>query len=193
MIYLENLYFELAMKERGEYKEKLDEETKNKIDTYYKDKSGQLITKDKLSPTIIRFLLNIVMNQKNDKDGLVEVNDNLLDYLSNQFFWDKSTYEDSRFSKECGEYKDLGIYVKNTYDFYSYIANDSKEKLEKEMKEILEKISFDEKEKLAKEKQIKREEERKNLEIILKKEEENEKSNIINMEDDEEIDDLPDA
>lgn len=45
------------------------------------------------------------------------------------------------------EYKSLGINVKSTYDFYSYIANDFKDNFEKEKTDILEKIRKDEEEK----------------------------------------------
>ena len=85
MIYLEKLYFELAIENKGgEYKEKLDNTTKEKIDKYYEGKSGQLITKDKLSLIIIRFILNDLINQRNDrtKNRLFEMDDDLFDILS---------------------------------------------------------------------------------------------------------------
>ena len=71
-------------KKGGEFKEKLDEKTKEKIDEYYKNKLGQLITKDKLSATIISFILNDLMNQRNDqtKNRLFEINDNLFQFFS---------------------------------------------------------------------------------------------------------------
>ena len=92
------------------------------------------------------------------------MNDNIFDYLSNKFLWNNEIYTDNRFIKECEEYKYLGIYVKNIYDFYNYIANDFKDKFEKEKKEIIEKIRADENEKLTIEKLQKRELENK-LEI----------------------------
>ena len=142
-IYLEKLYFELAIDRKGgEYKVKLDDSTKEKIQKYYEDKTGQLITKDKLSITIIRFILNDLMNQNNDKakNRLFESDDNLFDILANKFLWEKSVVEDSKFAGEIEEYKKLGIYVKNTYDFYMYIAVESINKFENEVKEILGKI-----------------------------------------------------
>ena len=161
IIYLEMLYFKLAMEKINIYEEKIDEKTRNKINEYNKVKSGQLINKEKLSLTIIKFLLNLIMNQKTE---LIDMNDNIFDYLSNKFLWNNEIYTDNRFIKECEEYKYLGIYVKNIYDFYNYIANDFKDKFEKEKKEIIEKIRADENEKLTIEKLQKRELENK-LEI----------------------------
>ena len=154
IIYLEMLYFKLAMEKINIYEEKIDEQTRNKINEYNKVKSGQLINKEKLSLTIIKFLLNLIMNQKTE---LIDMNDNIFDYLSNKFLWNNEIYTDNRFIKECEEYKYLGIYVKNIYDFYNYIANDFKDKFEKEKKEIIEKIRADENEKLTIEKLQKRE------------------------------------
>ena len=153
IIYLEMLYFELAMEKINGYKEKINEKTKNKINEYNKAKNGQLITKEKLSLIIIRFLLNIIMNQKTE---LIDINDNIFDYLNNKFLWNKEIYTDNRFTKECEEYKYLGIYVKNIYDFYNYIGNDFKDKFEKEKKEIIEKVRNEENDKLNKKKKQKK-------------------------------------
>ena len=153
IIYLENLYFELAMEKEEIYKEKIDEETKNKIDKYYNDKSEQLISKEKLSLTIIKFLLNILMYQKNGKCELIDKEDNLFEYLSNKFLWNHEIYSDKRFNEECKEYKNLSIFVKNAYNFYSYISIKCKDKFDKEKKETLDKIKMDEEEKLRKEKE----------------------------------------
>ena len=94
------------MKKRGEFKEKLDEKTKEKIDEYYKNKTGQFITKDKLSAIIIRFILNDLMNQRNEqaKNRLLEMNDNLFDIFSNKFLWVESIYKNDKF---------LGFSIKN--------------------------------------------------------------------------------
>ena len=167
IIYIECLYFELAMKERKEeYNVQLDEKTKNKIDDYYNEKkSCQLITKDKLSLTIIRFLLNIEMKRKANKEELFKVSDdNLFDYISNKLFWEKEIYNDNRFNQEIKEYKNFNIYIKNVYDFYSSIAFDSKNKFEKSKEEILVKINFEENKK--KEEQKQREKEEINKEIL---------------------------
>ena len=145
-IYLEKLYFELAI-DRREYKVKLDDSTKAKIQKYFEDKKGQLITKVKLSFIIIRFILNDLMLQKNDYVNyrLFEMDDNLFDILSNKYLWEKSVFEDSKFPREIEEYKKLGISVKNIYDFYMYIANDSINKFKEEMKVILGKTNHVEK------------------------------------------------
>ena len=87
------------------YKEKIDEETKNKIDKYYNDKSEQLISKEKLSLTIIKFLLNILILQKNGKCELIEKEDNLFEYLSNKFLWNNEIYFDKLFNEECKNIK----------------------------------------------------------------------------------------
>ena len=164
MIYLETLYFELEMKEKDEYKEKINYETKSKIDKYYTDKNILLITQDILSIIIIRFLINIEINKKNGKTGSIDLNDNLFDYLNIKYLWSNKIYNDIRFIKEYEELKSLGFYVKNIYDFYSYISIDTKSNFEKEKMIILGKIRIDESEKLIKEKQEKREKETK-LEI----------------------------
>ena len=184
ILYLENLYFELSMEGKKEYKEKINDDVKNKIDAYFNNKSGLLITKDKLSLAIIRFLLNIEMNNKNDKRGLVDVHDNLFEYLNNKYLWNNEIFNDNRFTKEFEEYKNLDIKIKNVYDFYSYISNDSKIRFEKEKKEIIEKLRSDEREKALKEKQKKREEEKK----IIEKEPER----VLHDVDLDDIDDLPD-
>ena len=125
--YLEYLYFELAMKNNKKFKEKIDEETKNKIEKYYNGKSGQFITKEKLSIVIIKFLLNVVTNKK-EETKLINMNDNLFDYLNSKFLWNFEFSNDNRFTKELEEYKILGIYIKNVYDFYCYISYDLKDK-----------------------------------------------------------------
>ena len=173
IIYLEQLYFELAMKNKKEYKEKLEEDTKNKIDVYFREKI-QFITKVKLSPSIIKFLLNIIMNQKNNKNDIIDNNDNLFEYLNNRFLWDNETLSDNRFTKEMEELKNLNIYIKNAYEFYTYIANEFKDNLEHEKSDILEKIKRDEEQKITKTKQEKA------------------KNNDDNDEDDGDINDLLD-
>ena len=185
MIYLERLYFELAMKEREEYKEKLDNNTKNKIEIYYKEKKEQLITKDKLSLAIIRFLLNDAMNQKEDKYRLFELNDNLFMHLNNLFLWDNNIINDGRFINEIEEYKNLGIFIKNSYEFYLDIATDNINEFEKEIKNISEEIISNEKIKLVKEKQDKGEEFNKKIEN-----QNNEKVVIQDLDDDVNMDDL---
>ena len=168
IILLENLYFELAMEKRNEFREKIDETTKITIDKYYREKSGQFITKVRLSNAMIKFLLNVIMNLKNNSE-LIDLNDNLFDYLNYKFLWDNEISSDSRFAKECEEYKNLGIYLKNAYDFYSYIANDSKLKFEKEISEIKEAIKIAENKKLMEEKIRKKEEEEKRLAELKEK------------------------
>ena len=185
MIYLERLYFKLAMKEREEYKEKLDNNTKNQIETYYKEKKDQLITKDKLSLAIIRFLLNDAMNQKEDKYRLFELNDNLFMHLNNHSLWDNNIINDGRFTNEIEEYTNLGIYIKNSYDFYMDIATDSINEFEKEIKNISEEINSNEKIKLEKEKQDKGEEFNKKIEN-----QNNEKVIIQDLDDDLDMDNL---
>ena len=185
MIYLERLYFELAMKEREEYKEKIDNNTKNKIEIYYKEKKEQLITKDKLSLAIIRFLLNDAMNQKEDKYKLFELNDNLFMHLNNLFLWDNNIINDGRFINEIEEYKNLGIFIKNSYEFYMDIATDNINEFEKEIKNISEEIISNEKIKLEKEKQDKGEEFNKKIEN-----QNNEKAVIQDLDDDVNMDDL---
>ena len=165
--FLENLYFELAMEKRTEFREKMDESTKNKIDEYYREKSGQFITKEKLSNALIKFLLIVAMNQK-DNAELIDINDNLFDYLNYKFLWNNNISNDSRF-KECDEYKNLGIYLKNAYDFYSYISNESKIEFEKEKGEIKEKIKIEENNKKMEEMKRKMEEEEKRLKELNEK------------------------
>ena len=160
--YFENLYFELAMEKRNEYKEKIDESTKNKIDQYFREKSGLKIEKGTLSNTIIKFLINVIMNESAKKE-VIDLNDNLFDYLNSKFLWKSEITTDSRFVTECEDFKNFCISIKNSYDFYSYISNDYKIKFEKEKNDIIEKIRMEENEKLKKEKEIKREEEEKNI------------------------------
>ena len=186
IIYLEILYFDLALKNRKEFNEKIDDSTKNKIDEYYRAVSGRLITKEKLSLAIIKLLLNVLLNQKN-KTELIDINDNLFEYLNNNYLWTKEIYSDGRFGKEMDGYKSLGINVKSAYDFYSYIANDFKDNFEKEKTDILEKIRKDEEEKLRKEKEEKREKERALIENTNASE--NKENNIPEVEDDDEDND----
>ena len=187
IIYFENLYFELAMEKEEIYKEKLDEDTKNKFDKYYNNKNGHLLSKEKLSITIIKFLLNVLMNHKNEKSELIEKEDNLFGYLSYKFLWNKEIYSDNRFTEECKEFKNLGIYIKNSYDFNSYISMESKNKFNKEKKEILDKIRLEEIEKIKKEKA--KEEEEKKIEKINEKNGDNHKNNYIEIDEDD-MDDL---
>ena len=169
ILFFEILYFELAMEKSKDYKDKIDDTIKGKINEYYKNKSGQLLTKERLSNTIIKFLLNIKMNENNGKTGLIEMNDNLFDYLNNQYLWSNDFCQDSRFTKECGEYKELNILVKNAYDFYCDISVDSKAKFDKEKNEILDKIRIAETEKIKKEKEKEREKE---IKKVIEKESE---------------------
>lgn len=181
IIYLEILYFELAIENHSEYTvEKMDETTRNNIESYYNKKSGQLITKEKLSITIIKFLLNVIMNQKYENTLI----DNLFDYLNNRYLWNNAIYKDSKFASECEEYKNLGIYVKNAFDFYSYISSDFKINFENKKNEFLNKLDDAKNEKIRKEKEKKREEELIKIEQENEKSEENQEKNM-NVDDDD--------
>ena len=149
IIFFENLYFELAIEKNNQYKEQLDQDTKDKIDKYYKEKNGQLITKEKLSLIIVKFIINII----NNGTEIIKLNDNLFDCLNNRFLWKNETFEDKRFTKELGEYKDLNIYVKNSYDFYCEICSDYRDKFKNENQEILAKIKDEENDKKLKDKE----------------------------------------
>ena len=149
IIFFENLYFELAIEKNNQYKEQLDQDTKDKIDKYYKEKNGQLITKEKLSLIIVKFIINII----NNGTEIIKLNDNLFDCLNNRFLWKNETYLDKRFTKELGEYKDLNIYVKNSYDFYCEICSDYRDKFKNENQEILAKIKDEENDKKLKDKE----------------------------------------
>ena len=187
MIFLEELYFESAINQRNEYKVILEDTIKKSIDTYYEKKSGQLITKDRLSVTIIRFLLNVLMNEKNNKTGLVEEDDNLFNYLGNQLLWNDKDYKDPRFAKEMEEYKKLGIYVKNSLDFYSYIISSCKNGFDNEMKNLSGIIFAEKKEKIEKLENDKIEEER----VIIEQTKNDYVSNAQDI-DDYDIDDMTD-
>ena len=76
---------------------------------------------------IMRFLLKFEMNHKT---GLIDLNDNLFEYLKNNFLWKYETFKGSLFIKECEEFKNFGITIKNTYDLYCYISNNNKQKFE---------------------------------------------------------------
>ena len=164
MIYLEKLYFKLAIEEKQKYNEKIDEKTRNKMDEYNKNKSGQLIRKDALSLTIIRFLLNVLMNQNKPDDSEenlgIDLSNNLLDYLSNQYLWDDDIYSNEKFLKEIEEYKNLNIYVKNAYDFYNCISSKD---FENEINDILSDINSEQKDNSRKEIQKKIEEAEKKI------------------------------
>ena len=166
-------------KKGGEFKEKLNEKTKEKIDEYYKNKLGQLIIEDKASATIISFILNDLINQRNDqtKNRLYEINDNLFDIFSNKFLWEESIYKNDKFIREIEKYIKLGISVKTSYDFYKYIVTNNFKEFEEEIKGILEKINNEEKAKLV---EIKREER-------IKKEKELEKLTIGTNTDDAKV------
>ena len=84
------------------------------------------------------------MNQKDEKSGLIELEDNLFEYLNNKFLWNNETIKDDRFTKECEQYKKLQIYIKNVYDFYGSISTKFQEEFEAENKEILDEIKNDE-------------------------------------------------
>ena len=193
MIFLEKLYFEMAIKEiGGEYKVKLEEDTKKIIDKYYEEKSGQLITKDKLSITIMRFILNDLMNQRNEKtkNRSFEMKDNLFEILANKSLWEESTYKDNKFLVEIEEYKELRVLVENSFDFYMYISTKSIKDFEEEIKGIVVKI---ESEKKAKEIEIKKEERKILEEKIINSTTEEKKDVILNEgSDDEDIDDITD-
>ena len=161
LIYLEKLYFELAIEKKGtKFKIKLDEKTMEKIDKYYEYKSNespQLIGKDKLSLVIIRFILNDMVNQRNEqtKNRSFEMDDKLFEIFANKFMWEESIFKDSKFLGEIEEYKQLGISVKESYYFYKHISTKSIKEFEDEKIRILEKINNEEKAKLA---EIKKEE-----------------------------------
>jgi len=186
IIFFQNLYFELAMENSNDFKVVMDEETKERINNYYNQSSGQWLTKEKISETIMKFLLIVKIHEKNGKNGLVEMDDNLFDYLNNIYLWKNDVYTNVLFTKECVEYKNLGILVKNAYDFYKLISFERISKLEKENKEILDKIRIAENEKIKKEKNEKIEEEKKKID----NEEDNEVENLGGDIDDEDLGDL---
>ena len=90
------------------------------------------------------------MNQRNDrtKNRLFEMDDKLFDILSNKILFDEAVYKDNKFIIDIEEYKNFSICVKNTYDFYKYIATKSINDFEEETKGIIGKINIEEKEKL---------------------------------------------
>ena len=126
------------MKKRGEFKEKLDEKAEEKIDECCGDKTGQFITKGGLSAVVIRFILNDLMNQRNEqaKNRLLEMNDNLFDIFSNKILWVESIYKNDKFIGEIEKYRKLGISVKTNYDFYKYIVTNNFKEFEEEVKGI---------------------------------------------------------
>ena len=118
---------------------------------------------------IIRFLLNVEMNQKNDIIGLIEMNDHLFNYLN------------KRLIKESEPFDKLDIYVRNSYDFYQYVSGDINIKFEEERKKLLERIKNEEKEKLLKQ-DIKNKNEKEKID------EEIENINKINADNDNNLD-----
>ena len=186
--FFEQLYFDIAMEKVNELKEKMDEETKNKINNYYKKKNGQFITKEELSIAIIKFLLNVVINQR-DIAELIDINDNLFEYLNNKFLWNVEISTDNRFTKEMEEYKKLGIFVKNSYDFYCYISNDIKLKLEKEKIKIKDIIKTEEKKKLNEKTQKQLEEKEKILAELNNQNQEEDQANNFGDTTDMDIED----
>ena len=181
--YFENLYFELAMENTKNYKEKY--ENIDKFEEYYKNKPGQLLTKEKLSCTIIKFLLIIIINENNEIP--INMEENLFNYLNNKYLWNNDIYIDNRFSDTCKEYYDLNIKVKNAYDFYSHISIDYKSKFEKEKNKIVDKIRIAKKEEEKKKKDAETEEKRMMLEN--KNEEAEKETNDGNDDDNDEGDD----
>ena len=146
MIFLEKFYFESAMEESKEfYNEKLSEDIKNNIKDYINNKN-LLLSKDKISLNIIRFLLCLEKNRNNGKIEIIKDNDNLFEYLSNEYFWEKKIIEDERFEHEIGEYKNFNINIKNISDFYNIISVEYKKDFEKETKNLYEKINLEKKE-----------------------------------------------
>ena len=144
ILYLEKLYFELAMEiNKDSYNTKLDDETKNKIIEYNKNKNGQLLTEEKLSVIIIRFLLNIEMEKVDNKNLSIKEN-NLFDSISKKYLWEKEIYiNNEKFNEEIMEYKKFNIYVKNAYDFYCSISSKSKKNFENRKNEMLDKIIYE--------------------------------------------------
>ena len=192
IIYLEKLYFDLIVKNEDihkEYKEEIDEETKNKIDEYFTNKIEPLINKDKLSLTIMKFLINVFENKKNEETDIIDKNDNLFDYLNNKFLWDNKISKAEEFDKECEEYKKLDIKVKYSYELYKKISVKSKEKFEKEKNDILDIIKKEEDEQLRKEKEKKREEEGKKIEEQITINENKEEVEAVDI-DEGDLDDL---
>jgi hypothetical protein len=116
---------------------------KNKIIEYNKNKNGQLLTEEKLSVIIIRFLLNIEMEKVDNKNLSIKEN-NLFDSISKQYLWEKEIYDNTeKFNEEIMEYKKFNIYVKNAYDFYCSISSKSKKNFEKRKNEMLDKIIYE--------------------------------------------------
>ena len=86
------------------------------------------------------------MNRNNGKIEIIKDNDNLFEYLSNKYFWEKKITEDERFEHEIGEYKNFNINIKNISDFYNIISVEYKKDFEKETKNLYEKINSEKKE-----------------------------------------------
>ena len=192
-IYFERLYFELAIKKKGDnFKQILNDKIKEDIKNYYKEGGGLFLTKKELSIPIIRFILIDIMSQTLNKARLFEINDNLFDLLSSKYLWEESFTKDNKFTKEIEEYKKLGVLVSNTYDFYKYIATDSIKQFEEEIQDILKKINNEEKSKLVEERLKEREEKRKEIDNIqITQKTEDVKLTDIN-DDEDDIDEMTD-
>ena len=145
LVYLENLYFEIAMRDKKEYREKIGEEIKNKLEDYYVNKKDVIITKDKLSENIIRFLLNIEIAKNNSQYFFIDLKDNIFDYLGHKFLWNNNIINNPIFSQEVQKYKELEISIKSAYDLYYNISKENKRNFEKEIRELKEKIKIEEK------------------------------------------------
>ena len=69
------------------------------------------------------------MNQKYEKSGSIELDDNLFEYLNNKYLWNNAIIKDDKFAGECEQYKKLFIYIKNAYDFYAIFLQHLKKNL----------------------------------------------------------------
>ena len=109
------------------------------------------------------------MNQRNEKikNRLFEMDDKLFDILSNKILWDEAVYKDNKFLVEIEEYKNFGICVKNTYDFYKYIATKSINDFEEGIKGIMVKINNEKKEKLIQAKNEERDKKKEKIDKLV--------------------------
>ena len=140
--YYLKLIYEDIIKELKKYQETLDNETIEKINTYYK--KDHTIKKKDLAYAI-RIFITLVLIPEEDKENKIKKNkNNIVKYLRSPDLWNQDIHSID-FNKNLNEIKELNIQINQITSFYEVLGRDIEDTIYDDVKDEINKINIDDK------------------------------------------------
>ena len=121
--FLKSIY-EYVSSEIKEYQEELDENSKDKIDNYFKGK--HLINKKDFAYAIRIFITLVLFTEVDKEKKIKSNNNNIVNYLKSSDLW-KNDINDEKFNQNLNEFKSLNIPINKIIFLYEYLGKDIEE------------------------------------------------------------------